>query len=104
MSRFSLGRYNYLFVDCTDAEKKTILDAYAPTFARAKAAESLVGPTIVYETWFGDWSTERGEIVFIQLRDIIAAALIGTPKFTCLQSNHIGCRDGKRQAFIRKET
>lgn len=95
---------DYAFVGCSDVEQQMILHAYAPTFARAKAAEDRVGRTAIYKTWFGEWSPERGDVVFTQLGDIIAAALIGTPKFTCLEPSHIGCRTGKAQAFIRKYT
>lgn len=95
---------DYAFVGCSGAKKQAVLDAYAATFARAKAAEDRVGPTDIYETWFGEWSPERADLVFSQLGDIIAAALIGTPMFTCLGSTHVGCSDGKRLAFIEKGT
>lgn len=95
---------DYEFVGCTGVERQMILHAYAPTFARAKAAEDRVGPTAIYTTWFGVWSPERGDVVFTQLRDIIAAALIGTPKFNCREPDHFGCRTGKTQAFILRDT
>ncbi|MBG6173079.1 hypothetical protein IWQ55_001349 [Labrenzia sp. EL_208] len=95
---------DYNFVGCTRVQEQTVLEAYAPTFARAKAAEDRVGPTAIYTTWFGEWSPERGELVFSQIRDIIAATLIGTPQFTCLEQKHIGCKTGARLAFIFRET
>lgn len=95
---------DYAFVGCTGVQEQAILDAYAITFARTKAAEDRVGPTAMYERWFGEWSPERGDVVFSQIGDIIAATLIGTPSFTCLRSTHIGCRAEERIAFIKKGT
>lgn len=100
----TLARAEFEFVGCTDDQREVILYAYGLAFGRAKAAEDHVGPTAAYKRWFGPWTEERGDVVLRQISDIIAASLVGTPKFTCLPHTAVLCRGGKRLAYIVRQT
>lgn len=87
------------FKDCTKAERGVATAALERAERLTRTAATAVGPTPVYQRWFGKYTRENGDIVRRNLKAVVSA--MRTDKVQSVCTNHgVGLCDGDTYAFV----
>lgn len=87
------------FEQCTKAEKGVIIAALERAERLTLTAATAVGPTPVYQRWFGKYAPERGDIVRRNLKATVSAMRTGKVRSVCANTGE-GLCDGDTYAFV----
>lgn len=79
------------YFDCTKPQRAIITDAFARSKRLALTAATAVGPTPVFERWFGKYTPLHGEAVRANLKAIVGAIRSGRVTTKCTTISRETC-------------